>query len=699
MGTFNSISQNGFDLQISANTNLHESAGFLGVNSLDEISSTGSFLHLQFGANQTAVNLGVATDLPGNVTITIKDSSGNSSTENVSLGGQTTIVIDSAHWQGSNSFLSGFDEIDISPSIGPNFQNPANFSLKSVIYNAEQSASVLPSQLDFGISAVDGDGSTSSQQTLAINLVNPPLVGTGPFALNVSESALPSGSNPNPGDQNGTVTNTFQVSFTAGTDDAHVTLQSISLSGAISGLSETVVSGTEIDVYQQLGGAEVEIATLVLSGTTTIGAGTAGAVTVTETLLAPIDGNNGGGAGDLGTLNVIASDANNSAINATDQVSVGVIDDTPTMTSISSGTVDAANPSLSGAWAGSFGADGPNSTTPFNLVMGSAPAGFTYTTLHSNIIVDGHAGGFEEQISSAAGTFTFFAYTQAVNVNGVAGEEMFAFANQGGTTPFFELTVFDNKSYTFHLDTTSLPSGVPVSKEATFTSLVGAQGDNSDAFLDFVNGAGTFNSSSQSGVDLQISAVNSQSSPVLDAFSGGELGAGASDLPDGSTFDFQFGTNQTSVALGVVSVGGSGITTTITIENSAGQSSIETITLNGSTQTINIDAYDWTGGATNLFQSGFDEIIIAPAHNGAVSLTSVTYNAEQSVSVTPSQLDFGVSAVDGDGSTSSQQTLAVTLAAPVPPVANPDVVNDKSGHALTGGNVITGAGDTTPSAG
>ncbi len=57
-----------------------------------------------------------------------------------------------------------------------------------------------------------------------------------------------------------------------------------------------------------------------------------------------------------------------------------ITDDTPTLTSINNAagvplgadgiTVDAANPSVSGTWTGSFGADGPNSTAPFEVTIG-----------------------------------------------------------------------------------------------------------------------------------------------------------------------------------------------------------------------------------------------------------------------------------------------------------------------------------------
>ncbi len=63
-----------------------------------------------------------------------------------------------------------------------------------------------------------------------------------------------------------------------------------------------------------------EVVSFAITAGATILAGETGTVTVTETLLAAIDGNNSGGAGDLGTLKVVASDANNPSINVIAQV-------------------------------------------------------------------------------------------------------------------------------------------------------------------------------------------------------------------------------------------------------------------------------------------------------------------------------------------------------------------------------------------
>ncbi len=158
----------------------------------------------------------------------------------------------------------------------------------------------------FTYTITDADGSTSTNTlTVEIGPGVPPQAVFVSSALSANESQLAGGS----GVVSAPAEPTATASFTAGADDVHVTLQSISLTGAISGLTETIVSGTEIDVYQQQGANKVEIATLVLSGTTTIDAGTTGSVTVTETLLNPIEGNDG--LSNIGTLNVIASDTLN----------------------------------------------------------------------------------------------------------------------------------------------------------------------------------------------------------------------------------------------------------------------------------------------------------------------------------------------------------------------------------------------------
>ncbi len=80
----------------------------------------------------------------------------------------------------------------------------------------------------------DGDGD-SATSNLAVNLVPvvlPPTAAAGPYAEFVSESGLPTGSSPN----GNAIVDTVQVSFTAGTDNANVTLDPSTLTTSLPGL-------------------------------------------------------------------------------------------------------------------------------------------------------------------------------------------------------------------------------------------------------------------------------------------------------------------------------------------------------------------------------------------------------------------------------------------------------------------------------
>ncbi len=141
-----------------------------------------------------------------------------------------------------------------------------------------------------------------------------------PYTESVSESGLPHGSSPN----SGAIVDSIQVSFTAGTDNANVALNASALTTAIPGLTWQVVNGV-VEGFQN----NTEVVSFAITAGATIQAGQTANATVTETLLATIEGDTGGGAGDLGTLNVVASDVNNPSISVVDQVSVGVVDDAP----------------------------------------------------------------------------------------------------------------------------------------------------------------------------------------------------------------------------------------------------------------------------------------------------------------------------------------------------------------------------------
>jgi VCBS repeat-containing protein len=289
--------------------------------------NSGETLDFSFGTTQSAVTIGVAAGENASIErleVTIWNAAHNAShTEILTQTDGSNIVVDQANWGGNGSntwFTDGISEVDVT-NIATGFQQDSQLSLTSV-GTGTQSASVPPTTLDFNAGATDGDGD-SSTANLAVNLVTPPAAGAGSYAEFVSESSLPTGSSPT----GHPVVDTVQVSFTAGTDNADVTLDPSALTTALpgfQGLTWQVVNGA-VEGFQ----GSTEVVSFVITSGATIQAGQTGTVTVTETLLAPIDGDNGGTTGDLGTLNVVASDVNNPSINATDQITVGVLDDKP----------------------------------------------------------------------------------------------------------------------------------------------------------------------------------------------------------------------------------------------------------------------------------------------------------------------------------------------------------------------------------
>src|SRR5579863_5232622 len=200
------------------------------------------------------------------------------------------------------------------------------------------------SQDVFTYTITDADGTTASN-SLTIN-IGPGAGPTGgsPSSLSVNESALaPNGSGTHLSPDAATTT----VSFTAGSDDLHVTLSASGLVTLLAG-GETITwttsaNGQEIEGYQN----GVEVVKFDITAGSTIGAGGPGTVTVVETLLAPITGE-GTGTPDLGTLNVVATDTVNPAT-VTDAVTVNVVDDHPVANADTASVADGSTVSVTAA--------------------------------------------------------------------------------------------------------------------------------------------------------------------------------------------------------------------------------------------------------------------------------------------------------------------------------------------------------------
>ncbi len=167
-----------------------------------------------------------------------------------------------------------------------------------VSYSYVAKANAAPGSTDsFSYTIADADGSTA-QNTLTFSIA----AAAVPFL--VYESGLSSGSNPG----NEPTTATTEISIASSTHSQSVTLDSTALLHTISGgfpsLTWTSLNGGTELVGKQNG---VTIVEFQITSGATITANHSGVVTITETLFNSLEGNNGGGADDLGTLHVVAT--------------------------------------------------------------------------------------------------------------------------------------------------------------------------------------------------------------------------------------------------------------------------------------------------------------------------------------------------------------------------------------------------------
>ncbi|WP_375783779.1 tandem-95 repeat protein [Bradyrhizobium sp. Pha-3] len=229
----------------------------------------------------------------------------------------------------------------------------------------------------FTYTITDADGTTSQAQ-LAITIK----AGAGPTAggdtsWTVHESSLPLGTSPNPSD----LTQTKQVTFTAGADDLHVTLDASTLTTVLAS-GYPALSWTVSPDGQHITGAQGSVNVVqfdILSGAT-INAGTTGTVTVQEKLLGPILGE-GSTLPDLGTLKVVATDTLNGG-SVTDHITANVVDDAPIWTSADHGVVaNVAGISVIGGLQFTPGADGLGSL--FFTGVSTDPLHPTATTIQA----------------------------------------------------------------------------------------------------------------------------------------------------------------------------------------------------------------------------------------------------------------------------------------------------------------------------
>ncbi|MFN5275912.1 beta strand repeat-containing protein [Bradyrhizobium sp.] len=327
----------------------------------------------------------------------------------------------------------------------------------------------------FTYTITDDDGTTSST-TLTITIA----AGQGPVAgsdssLSVNESALaPNGS----GVHLTPDVATTQVSFTAGADDLHVTLNASALTTLLAGFPNlvwtTAAGGQEI-VGTQNG---VTVVKFDITAGATIAAGTTGQVTVTETLVAAIQGE-GSKSPDLGTLNVVATDTLNGG-SVTDHITANVVDDKPIWTSADHGVIaNVAGISVTGGLQFVTGADGLGliyftgvSTDPLHPTATTIQSGgFAVSEyVDANGVLHGVANGaevFKVVLDPTTSTYTFYlehaldSYTPlAVNPAKLGGSGPVWYATLADTsgnpvtiltgyhtTPFFDVNSWFNETH------------------------------------------------------------------------------------------------------------------------------------------------------------------------------------------------------------------------------------------------------------
>ncbi|OYU61409.1 MAG: hypothetical protein CFE30_15335 [Bradyrhizobium sp. PARBB1] len=327
----------------------------------------------------------------------------------------------------------------------------------------------------FTYTITDDDGTTSST-TLTITIA----AGQGPVAgsdssLSVNESALaPNGSGAHLTPDGATT----QVSFTAGADDLHVTLNASALTTLLAGFPNlvwtTAAGGQEI-VGTQNG---VTVVKFDITAGATIAAGTTGQVTVTETLVAAIQGE-GSKSPDLGTLNVVATDTLNGG-SVTDHITANVVDDKPIWTSADHGVIaNVAGISVTGGLQFVTGADGLGliyftgvSTDPLHPTATTIQSGgFAVSEyVDANGVLHGVANGaevFKVVLDPTTSTYTFYlehaldSYTPlAVNPAKLGGSGPVWYATLADTsgnpvtiltgyhtTPFFDVNSWFNETH------------------------------------------------------------------------------------------------------------------------------------------------------------------------------------------------------------------------------------------------------------
>ncbi|MDN5001031.1 DUF5801 repeats-in-toxin domain-containing protein, partial [Bradyrhizobium sp. GCM10027634] len=369
-------------------------------------------------------------------------------------------------------------------------------------------------------------------------------------------------------------------------------------------------------------------------------------------------------------------------------LTVNFYDDGPTITAIQ----DAIMPNLSntqadGTWQPNFGADGPSATNAITVALSTGLInGITYTLTDAPDV-----GGHDLKqvvVNNGTSSYTFYEYTTYDPVT--HSGEMFAFADGGATTPFFELNVNMDGTYTFHLDTNTL--------QTTTTFDVLSQINNGPADFITINGTTvTYGSGNDptTGFDVLIDGY-SDTNTDPNANTGGSgnriskdqngMGLHNSNLESGETIFFKFGAQQSafSLVVGKATTTSEHFLVTLYDQNHVVIGTENVVIPDGST--LLVDAAHWGTGATggtgtttgafgNFYEVDIKNVASGSGEDQSIVITGFKFNEQ--VTVGNTALNFNLTTTDGDGDTfTSSDNLTVSLFG----------THTGTGYQLTGSN-------------
>ncbi|WP_305883679.1 Ig-like domain-containing protein [Alsobacter ponti] len=555
-----------------------------------------------------------------------------------------------------------------------------SYAPKSNISNAS------PVQDVFTYTVKDKDGDTATA-TLTITVSDGPNPScSGSVSLTVNEAALAFGSNPPLTTEQATSGAGNQLTFTAGSDNI-VSIgfanpndagNSITVNGLASGYS---ISWTVSPDGHTLTGALYQGGTLLaasaltvtLGGTLSAAAGATATPTVTVNLgsafpeataiLSQIS---------LTGVKVVATDTDLDTV--TGSVAVTVQDDAPSISNIQDAILpNLSNTTVHGTWAPVFGADGQNTQTAINIVLGQAPAGYSYTTAAAGTSPTGEAVTQVDVYQSGAKLYTFFEYTHYDAATGVATLYAYTVDAQATKDPLFELALNADGTYTFHLDTNSISTSTTV-QFATLSPGNSAYIVEDNGVIYYPNKQGTITGNS-GPYDLVIDGFSGSSAfsgsglyggtVFVNNGAGGGAGIGNGNLDTNETVTFTFANTQNYVSLNVGKASQTSLKEnfTVTIYSADGtQHSTATFSYPTGTPLV-IDAATWAAHSSDPFFA-FSQLWVTNAGGtGAdtkILLTEFTY--DQVTVINDQTFNFNVSVTDGDGDTyTSADPLTVYL--------------------------------------